>query len=127
MKIQAEIKAIGANAIDSTEPMVILFNEQATPALKEIALIQQFADLHPVFNLTTGATVTIDQHVYQATYIGALTNENLNTIGHVTLVFDQVPDGDRLQGGLYLAPMTSETPKMPTFKVGTQLSYQINE
>ena len=127
MKIQAEIKAIGANAIDSTEPMAILFNEQATPALKEIALIQQFADLHPVFSLTTGATVTIDQHVYQATYVGALTNENLNTIGHVTLVFDQVPDGDRLQGGLYLAPMTSETPKMPTFKVGTQLSYQINE
>lgn len=127
MKIQAEIKAVGAQAINATEPMVILFNEQATPALQEIALIQQFVTEQPVFNLTTNSTVMIDQNRYQVTYVGALTNENLSSIGHVTLIFEQVPDNDRLQGGLYLAPTTPATPKMPTFKVGTQLIYQINE
>lgn len=44
MIMQAEIVAIGAQAIDAAEPLVILFNEQATPAIKAVALIQRFYD-----------------------------------------------------------------------------------
>lgn len=44
MNTQAEVISIGNDAIDDQEPMVILFDEHATTAIQNVALIQHFMD-----------------------------------------------------------------------------------
>ena len=82
--------------------LVILFNEQATPAIKAVALIQRFttANQSERLTMTTQSIVVIDGQHYQVTYVGALVNENLNNIGHVALIFDSAPEEDQPQSGL---------------------------
>ena len=128
MKIQAEIVAVGKDAINIDEPMVILFNEQATMALKEVALIQKITSpaAEATFALTTASHLQIDQRDYQVQYVGALANENLTSIGHVALIFDQVPATNQLQGGVYLKAVDGQQPAIPMFKVGTRIIYQVN-
>ena len=126
MIMQAEIVAIGAQAIDAAEPLVILFNEQATPAIKAVALIQRFttANQSERLTMTTQSIVVIDGQHYQVTYVGALVNENLNNIGHVALIFDSAPEEDQLQSGRYLTPKDASLQGKPDFKVGTLIQYQ---
>ncbi|QFP80350.1 PTS sorbitol transporter subunit IIA [Latilactobacillus graminis] len=126
METQAEVIAIGNAAIDNHSPIVILFDEQATPALQNVALIQRFTDEQAKARLTLSMTsqVMIDHQPYAITFIGALVNTNLNSIGHVALIFGPVPQTDQLQSGLYLVPAGVNIPAMPVFKVGTQIQYQ---
>lgn len=126
MNTQAEIIAIGNDAVDAQEPMVILFDEHATAAIQDVALIQRFMDetAKKQLTLTTDSVVMINQQPYTITYVGALVNSNLNSIGHVALIFGPAPQEDRLQSGLYLTPAVAGVPVFPEFKVGTQITYQ---
>ncbi|WP_208422279.1 PTS glucitol/sorbitol transporter subunit IIA [Latilactobacillus fragifolii] len=126
MNTQAEIIAIGNDAVDAQEPMVILFDEHATAAIQDVALIQRFMDetAKKQLTLTTDSAVMINQQPYTITYVGALVNSNLNTIGHVALIFGPAPQEDQLQSGLYLTPAVAGVPAFPEFKVGTQITYQ---
>lgn len=126
MNTQAEIIAIGNDAVDAQEPMVILFDEHATAAIQDVALIQRFMDetAKKQLTLTTDSVVMINQQPYTITYVGALVNSNLNSIGHVALIFGPAPQEDQLQSGLYLTPAVAGVPAFPEFKVGTQITYQ---
>jgi PTS system glucitol/sorbitol-specific IIA component len=121
--IKATITAIGPEAISPTDPLVILFDEDATVALKQIALLQEFEseDAMSQLTLVPGDQLAIDDQVYHVEYVGEVANDNLQTIGHATLLFTPVPETDRLGNGVYLTPYVK-----PDFKVGTTITYHTN-
>lgn len=121
VEIKATITAIGPEAISPTDPLVILFDEDATVALKRIALLQEFESEEAMSQLalTTGDQILIGEQAYHVQYVGEVANDNLQTIGHATLLFTPVPENDRLGNGVYLTPYVK-----PDFKVGTQITYQ---
>lgn len=120
MEIQAKVTAIGAQALTSADPMVILFDASASESIKNVAVIQQFADVNAQaqMNLHVGDQIVIGQQSYQIKKIGQLVNENLRTIGHVSLIFSDQDTND-LQSAVLLAPETK-----PQFSVGTTITYQ---
>ncbi|WP_179394333.1 PTS glucitol/sorbitol transporter subunit IIA [Lacticaseibacillus absianus] len=120
MDITATIKAIGESALSPTDPLVILFDDSATPALRAVTLIQQFDDPQAQRDLEmqAGDTLTIDGEDFAVTAVGKLANANLRSIGHVALVFAPQPAVDRLESALYLKPTSR-----PHFTVGTTLVY----
>ncbi|WP_261806392.1 PTS glucitol/sorbitol transporter subunit IIA [Lapidilactobacillus luobeiensis] len=123
MDIKAEVTAIGPQALTSGDPMVILFNETASAALREVAVIQKFTDLAAAqkMTITVGDSLTIGSQTYPIKSVGKLVNDNLRSIGHVTLVFDEAaPLG--LQNALHFA----KQPK-PSFTVGTPIIYHCHE
>ncbi|WP_125704065.1 PTS glucitol/sorbitol transporter subunit IIA [Lacticaseibacillus daqingensis] len=123
METKATITAIGAAALAPNDPLVILFDDSATPALREVTLIQQFEDLEAqrAMTLATGDTLVIGATPFTITAVGQLANPSLQSIGHVALVFTAPPAEDRLENALYLKPTTR-----PHFEVGTTLTYQTN-
>lgn len=119
MDIEAKVTAVGPQALTSGDPMVILFNETASAALREVAVIQTFAEPAQMQQLTlkVGDRLTIDGQDYPIKSVGDLVDNNLRSIGHVTLVFDEAaPMG--LQNAIHFA----KQPK-PAFKVGTKIIY----
>ena len=100
--------------------MIILFGPQATDALRDVAVIQQFADKSALEKLVikAGDQLTIDDETFEMTYVGQLANSNLKAIGHVTLLFQAVPADKPMQNAIYL-----KSTHRPTFKVGTTLTY----
>ena len=120
MQLTATVTAIGKDALSSKDPMIILFGPQATDALRDVAVIQQFADKSALEKLVIkeGDQLTIDDETFEMTYVGQLANSNLKAIGHVTLLFQAVPADNPMQNAIYLKPT-----HRPTFKVGTTLTY----
>lgn len=116
----ATITGIGEQAISAKDPLVILFDESATPALQRVALRQRFetpAEAAAVSSYV-GQTLTIDGVAYQVVQAGALVNENLRSVGHATLVFGPVPATDALASAIYLTPYV-----MPAWHVGSTIVY----
>ncbi|ALV21716.1 MAG: PTS glucitol/sorbitol transporter subunit IIA [Carnobacterium sp.] len=113
-----KITAIGEHAITQKDPIIILFGEQATEDLRTVSIIQSFEKDKERVDLKPGQTITFDEQVYTILEVGALANENLNTIGHVTLNFSEVPEEDKLASGIYLEPFT-----LPKVAVGTTIHY----
>ncbi|AVK63279.1 PTS glucose transporter subunit IIA [Lactobacillus sp. CBA3606] len=118
MATTATIQSIGQQAISPTEPMLILFNETATAALQQIAIIQKFTQPVTDLALQVGSTLQIDDQKYKVAYVGELVNTSLASIGHATLYFTAVP-AKPMQNGVYLAPTT-----LPTIKVGSVMTYR---
>ena len=120
MQLTATVTAIGKDALSSNDPMIILFGPQATDALRDVAVIQQFADKSALEKLVIkeGDQLTIDDETFEMTYVGQLANSNLKAIGHVTLLFQAVPADKPMQNAIYLKP----THRI-TFNVGTTLTY----
>ncbi|ANK60064.1 PTS glucitol/sorbitol transporter subunit IIA [Loigolactobacillus backii] len=122
MELKATVTAIGESAITAEDPLVILFDQDATAALKKVAIIQKFSSLAQMqqVHLTQGDKLLIDDNSYTVEFVGEVVNTNLVTIGHVALIFTPVPNEDRLGNGVYLTPA-----KKPEFKVGTKIIYQM--
>lgn len=118
MAVSATVQSIGDQAISEHEPILIFFDETATAAIQNIAVIQTFEATHEPMTVTTGSTIKIDDQAYTVAYAGELVNANLNSIGHATLYFTAVPKKP-MQNGIYLAPAT-----MPQLKVGSVITYQ---
>lgn len=116
----ATITAIGDNALSTTDPMVILFDASATTALRDVAVIQAFTSPTAQSQLTlqAGDQLVIDQSTFTISKVGALANDNLRSIGHVTLLFAGEEPTPDLANAIVL-----DGPK-PTITVGSQLSYQ---
>ncbi|WP_238526684.1 PTS glucitol/sorbitol transporter subunit IIA [Carnobacterium sp. 17-4] len=112
------ITAIGENAISKKDPMIILFGEQATEEIRTVAIIQSFEKDKETIKLQAGDTISFDEKVYTIETVGSLANENLNTIGHITLSFSEVPGDDRIESGIYLSPH-----ELPEVSVGTKITY----
>ncbi|WP_125709466.1 PTS glucitol/sorbitol transporter subunit IIA [Lacticaseibacillus porcinae] len=115
----SKVTAIGTHALDPADPLVILFGVSATAALRDVAVIQEFADADAQLALTVavGDQVQIDELSYVVQRVGKLANQNLQTIGHVSLIFDQIPD-QPMENALYLEPKVK-----PTIKVGSTITY----
>ena len=105
--IKSEVIEIGAKAVSKDEPMVILFDETASPRLREVSVIQRFEnDAAKNYDLKIGSKIQIVE-------------SNLTTIGHTVLNFKPVPEKEHLQENvLYLEPHT-----IPVIKQGTQIIY----
>lgn len=117
MKIQTKIQKIGAQAISEKDPMIILFGEEATESIAEVAVLQTWNKAEEV-TLKDGDALEFGSEHYQIDFVGKLANENLNSIGHVTLIFEDVPDEDKLANGLYLTPH-----QLPNLTVGETITY----
>lgn len=115
--MKAVVTEIGARALDEKEPMILLFGESATDALKEYSVIQKFQE-KKFLEVKKGDLLKIDEQEYMIDCVGPFANENLNSISHVTLVFAEVPKEDAIVNGLYLTPDV-----FPTIKVGSIIEY----
>ncbi|MFC6169330.1 PTS glucitol/sorbitol transporter subunit IIA [Loigolactobacillus jiayinensis] len=122
--VTSTVIAIGSHAIETNDPLVILFDQEATPELQDIAVIQKFSMPTQMKQLTLaeGDIITIDEHAYTIAYVGDVANQNLQTIGHITLLFAPLPASDRLGNGVYL----TNTVK-PAFHVGTIIRYETDD
>ncbi|MCA9766270.1 MAG: PTS glucitol/sorbitol transporter subunit IIA [Carnobacterium sp.] len=112
------VTSIGEQAISKKDPIIILFGEQATQDLRSVSIIQSFKEGQEKVKLMPGKSVFFDDQEYTILEVGSLANEHLNTIGHVTLNFSEVPSEDKLASGLYLKPF-----KVPKIEVGTMIHY----
>lgn len=119
MQTTATITAIGATALASDDPLVILFDESATDALRDVAVIQRFDDAQAQAALTVqaGDQLKIDSQSYRILRVGSLANSNLQHIGHVSLYFRELPDTP-MENALYLEPY-----QKPSVQVGSVLTY----
>lgn len=116
--MKAVITEIGTQALGGSEPILILFGEGATPALREYSVIQKLEEAG-TFDLTKGDQLIIDGAEYEITYVGSFANANLTSISHVTLVFDKVPETDPIVNALYLS-----SKGVPEIKIGTKIEYK---
>lgn len=118
MATTAVVQAIGPQAISKTEPILILFDETATASLQQIAIVQKFTSALTPVPLQTGSHLAIDDQRYTVEYAGPLVEANLQSIGHATLYFTEVP-AKPMDNGLYLTPTS-----LPTIKVGSVITYE---
>ncbi|ASZ08330.1 MULTISPECIES: PTS glucitol/sorbitol transporter subunit IIA [Enterococcus] len=116
--IQANVVEIGPEAINEKEPMLILFNNTATTTLRNYSIIQEFLNKEP-FKLESGKTIRFDEQEYTIEHVGTTANQNLETVGHVTLVFDEHQPENTIVNGVYLNPY-----QLPEIHLGTQIYYQ---
>ena len=109
--IQAKITEIGTEAINKEEPMLILFDKTATAALRKYSVIQEVSKDEP-FSLKAGGTITFDDQSY------TMANGNLETVAHVSLIFDACPEEGQIANGIYLHPH-----RLPAIGLGSQIFY----
>lgn len=114
--MKAIVKEIGPDALQKGDPFLILFEEDAAPMLRQVAVLQQFIDRTPV-TLRVGKQIMIGDQEYTITFTGPVVNENLTTIGHTVLVFDDVPVNPR-HNGVYLTPK-----RIPRIEPGMIITY----
>lgn len=111
------VSEIGSQALSEKEPIVILFGETATPALRNYSVIQEIKDNEPV-ELKKAGKILFDGEEYTIQFVGKTANQNLQSIGHLTLIFDKVPEENQIVNGVYLTPY-----KVPAFKKNTEIIY----
>ncbi|KRN28449.1 hypothetical protein IV38_GL001450 [Lactobacillus selangorensis] len=120
-EITSRVTAVGPQAFSGEAPLIILFDNSATAALKEVAVIQQFdGDSEKNVQLQVGDQLTLKGQVYPIVWMGSLVNANLESIGHATLVFQAAPiESDQaLQNGIYLG-----AGPLPTLQVDDKITY----
>ena len=115
--MKSTVIEIGSQALGDKEPIIIFFGETVTEGLKAYSVIQKIVEPEEI-ELKKGDQLKIDDQVYSIEHVGSFANANLNSIAHVTMVFDQVPEEDAIANGIYLSPET-----LPKIKVGTILDY----
>lgn len=111
------VQSVGKNAIRPKDPLIILFDESATEALKNVSVIHSF-DENTQVELKVGGTITFGEQEYKITQVGPLANENLQAIGHVTVVFKEVAEDDEMANALYVEPFI-----LPEIESGTVITY----
>jgi PTS system glucitol/sorbitol-specific IIA component len=119
MKTTAVVTEIGPNALDPADPLVILFDESATEALRDVTVIQRFTDPHQQAELVLkpGDQLQLADTSYEVMRVGKMANANLQTIGHVSLIFQAIP-AQPMENALYLEPK-----QKPRLTVGETITY----
>ncbi|MHC5229938.1 PTS glucitol/sorbitol transporter subunit IIA [Enterococcus sp. LJL99] len=115
--MRAIVTEVGQHALDGKEPLIILFGENATEALKEYSVIQKF-EAEETLAIKENDQLRIGEKEYTISHVGSFANSNLSSISHVTLVFSEVPKEDPIANGLYLSPFD-----LPTVEEGTTIEY----
>lgn len=118
--LKTKVTAIGDSAISSKDPLIILFGEQATDELRKVSVIHTVVSEKQTVDLHAGGTISFGNQIYTIQHVGSLANANFNAIGHVTLIFSELPDDeqDKIENGLYLSPY-----KLPNLTEGLEMTY----
>ncbi|MEG0855655.1 MAG: PTS glucitol/sorbitol transporter subunit IIA [Terrisporobacter sp.] len=108
------IKNIGAEVTAfEGEEMFILFGDNAPDTLKDFCYT---IDIQPVSEkIEVGNTVVIDGSEYKITAIGHVAEQNLASLGHVTIVFDGATEAS-LPGSIYV-----EGTSVPKLTIGSEI------
>ena len=116
--IKSKITAIGPQAIDEKQPLLILFGETALERLREVSLIHDFEN-DPIggYDIKQGSKVTIGSSEYEVEFVGQLAESNLTSIGHTVLAFKEVPETPQ-ENAIYLKPHV-----MPEIEIGTEIVF----
>lgn len=119
--IQGKITAIGAEALDPKENILIFFDDSATPGLRPYSIIQSVKDINKVA-VTPGSEIRFGEAVYHVQHVGNTAMKNLQEIQHVTFIFGEAPEVDAIVNGIYLLPA-----QVPIIEVGMTVSYPENQ
>lgn len=115
---QAKIISIGPKAIDSHENILILFGEEVTDTLREFSVIQALEESEKLV-LTTGSQIKFNNQTYVVEQVGASANDHLNSIGHISIIFDESPKEELLgSSSVYVSPY-----HLPKLSVGDIITY----
>lgn len=123
MKWISTIQEIGPEAVSDNENVVILFNETATPHLKQVSVIQKFEQDSNInsFLLKKDDSITINGQTYLVLFIGSLVKVNMRSMGHATLIFtDEVPE-EPMKNAIYLEKADDEP--IVKFTVGDEIVF----
>ncbi|WP_257478425.1 PTS glucitol/sorbitol transporter subunit IIA [Acidipropionibacterium jensenii] len=95
------IRSVGSEASSFlTQKMLVTFGDQAPEGLRDFCYALPAATC--TGTIKVGDTVLIDGRAFPITALGEVAQRNLDSLGHVTLVFDGAPD-PRLDGALHVA------------------------
>lgn len=116
--MKSKIVHVGKDAF-SKEPILILFGEDATDAIRDVSLLQKFEeDIHD-FQLQIGDHIYFGDQVYTITHIGKSVSANLMSLGHVTFVFKPFDPQNIIETSIYLSPHN-----LPEVAAGMTITYQ---
>ncbi|MEG2254219.1 MAG: PTS glucitol/sorbitol transporter subunit IIA [Vagococcus sp.] len=108
---------IGEEAISVKDPLIILFDNSATEALKAVSVIQEF-ETKEELELIVGGKLLFDEQEYSIKQVGPIANDNLKSMGHVTVFFKEITEDDMSANAVYVEPYI-----VPEIKKGTIISY----
>lgn len=114
---QGKIVAIGEQAIDEKENILIFFGKKVTEGLRPYSIIQEIEHADQI-ELTVGDKILFGDQEYHVTYVGHLANQNLQSIQHVAFVFSDVPT-EKLSSSVYLTPA-----RLPKITEGMSITYK---
>ncbi len=115
---QAKIISVGKEAIVPQDKMIILFDETATKDIKKVAIIQSF-ETGDEIHLDENSTISFGEQTFRVVHVGRLANANLNSIGHISLMFKEVPQEDTLLNAVYVEPYD-----LPVIEEGATIFYR---
>ncbi|MCG5102515.1 PTS glucitol/sorbitol transporter subunit IIA [Oceanobacillus alkalisoli] len=102
MKYNVEIIEIGANVDEMLQAgLLILFNQSAPQDLRAYCVITEENQEEGLIEV--GDSVKIIDQIYTITAVGAVVSENLYSLGHVSLCFDNAKEA-KLPGHIHLTP-----------------------
>ncbi|MDD3183735.1 MAG: PTS glucitol/sorbitol transporter subunit IIA [Anaerostipes sp.] len=96
------------------EGMFVLFGENVPDTLKDFC---HFIDVNPIVGeIVPGDSLDIDGSIYKITAVGNIAQSNLETLGHLTVVFSGASEAG-LPGSICV-----EAKPMPRLSEGSQIS-----
>lgn len=118
--IAATVQEVGRDAMTGEEPVLVLFGPQATPSIRQVAVVQE-VEQDVIFDLKDHDKIKIGSQEYTIEKVGRLANQHLQELGHVTLFFQAAPEEETIGNALYLAPY-----EVPEVKKGMSIHYQVS-
>ncbi|MDE1549005.1 PTS glucitol/sorbitol transporter subunit IIA [Jeotgalibaca caeni] len=119
--MKSKIIRIGKDAVNEKEPILILFGDRATAAIENVSVIQTFTETAEDFQLVKGDIIRIGDQDFTIEHVGNNVQANLNTIGHITIVFSEFNENHFLETSVYASPH-----HLPRLEVGMEIQYQSN-
>lgn len=115
--IKMKVSAVGKKALNSDDQLVILFGENVSDRLKEVSVSQKIEQADS-FQIKKGMKLRIDDQSYNINYVGELVKDNLETVHHTVLDFEDVPNNPR-GNAIYLG-----NHHLPVIKPGSQITIE---
>lgn len=112
-----QVVEVGPEAeIFRAEDMFILFGSEAPDNLRSYCYIIDRVDVGG--NIEPGQKLVIDGREYTITAVGSVAPQNLQSLGHISVVFNGATSAD-LDGTIYVEPL-----EIPLMTVGSEIAIQ---
>ncbi|WYQ54141.1 PTS glucitol/sorbitol transporter subunit IIA [Bacillus sp. FSL W7-1282] len=116
---QTIVKEIGQMAPSfADDKIVILFGMEAPAELKEISFLHQVDGEFEDNPIKEGGTLVIDEQEFVIEKVGSAANENLRTLGHISIYFTE-PQEEILPGAVFASPHT-----FPVIEKGSKITFK---